>query len=189
MHPQPPLLRLPPELRHQIYEHLLGHFVIYVRINWTGICQPAGFLYCFFDSLVPLLESSTRELLTKTVPLACDIFALSRVCQQMREETSNLPFKMHTWAFEDAFTLDQFVTTNGKIPVRCKESIRRVALPPPGPSRVNERVLKGLKEVLLIGFSMEMKGDGEGDEMSRVPRRELLRLKKDGKSDSWVRYG
>jgi hypothetical protein len=104
----------------------------------------------------------------------------------MREETSNLPFKTYTWAFEDAFTLDQFITTKGQIPLCHKEAIKRVALPPPGPHRSNERVLKNLQEVLLIGFSTGFRTDGHGTSTLKTPRREILRLKKDLKTDAWI---
>lgn len=146
---QSPLLSLPPELRSQIYEYIVQSRVVHIRMNWIGIFSPTGFSYSCFDDLRPLLESSTRDLLANAVSFGADVTILNRVCRQMHQDTILLPFKLWIWAFEDTFTLDQFVTARGLgvIPLHHKESIRKVAVAPPGPHRSHEKVLRGLQEV------------------------------------------
>jgi hypothetical protein len=131
---QSPLLSLPPELRSQIYEYVVGSRVVHIRMSWAGIFSPRGYSYSCFNSLQPLLDSPTRDLFSKAVPFDTDVTTLGRVCRQMHQDTSLMPFKLWIWAFEDAFTLDQFVTARGlgSIPMHHKEAIRKVAVAPPG---------------------------------------------------------
>lgn len=185
---QCPLLSLPPELRSQIYEYIIGSRVVHVRMNWVGIFSPTGFSYSCFNDIQPLLESSARDLLGKAVPFGTDVTTLTRVCRQMHQDTSVLPFKLWVWTFEDAFTLDQFVTAKGLgvIPLRQKEAIRRVAVAPPGPHRSHEKVLQSMQEVLLISFTQPaIAHQTEGS--SPMPRRGMFRLRRDPFTDTWLR--
>ena len=104
---QSPLLNLPPELRSQIYEYVVDSRVVHIRMNWAGIFSPRGYSYSCFDDLRPLLDSSSRDLFSKAVPFNTDVITLGRVCRQMRQDTSLMPFKLWIWAFEDAFTLEE----------------------------------------------------------------------------------
>ncbi|XPS78324.1 hypothetical protein M3J09_010340 [Ascochyta lentis] len=122
-------------------------------MKWVGIFfSQAGFFYSCFKDIQPLLESSARDLLAKAVPFDNDVTTVNEVCRQMYRETSLLPLKLWLCAFEDTFTLDQFVTARGlrSIPLHHKEAIRRVAVGSPGPHRSYEKVLQSLQEVLLI---------------------------------------
>jgi hypothetical protein len=183
---QSPMLRLPPELRTQICEYIIGHRVVHIRMNWVGIFSPAGFLYSCFNSLQPLLESSARDLIPKAVPFDSDITVLSRVCWQMYHETSSLPFQLFTWAFDDVFTLDQFVTAKGPFPLHQKEVIRRVAVASPGPHRSHEGVLRNLQEVLLMSTKYLFEEHDQSEESSPSPQREILRLRRDTLTDTWL---
>lgn len=183
------LLNLPPELRCQIYEYIIGSRVVYVRMNWTGIFSPTGFFYNCFDDLQPLLECSTRDLLSKAVSFGTAITALSSVCRQMRQETCLIPFKLWIWAFEDAFTLDQFVTARGlgRIHVQHKHAIRRLAVAPPGHHRSHEKVLQNLQEVLLINPTLSYQGVEPTGAASSKPRRSIVHLRRDTLTDTWKR--
>jgi hypothetical protein len=157
---QPPLLRLPPELRSQIYSYVVGSRVVHVRMNWAGIFSPTGYSYSCFSDLQPLLDCSPRDLHSNAVPF-------------------------HTvWAFEDAFTLDQFVTARGLgcIPVHHKEAIRRVAVAPPGHHQSHEKVLQNLQEVLLISSIRPSSNDG----LSAATPRKVIRLRRDTVTNTWL---
>jgi|SRR5690242_11518238 len=182
------LLNLPPELRCQIYEYIIGSRVVHVRIYWTGIFSPTGFFYKCFDDLQPLLECSTRDL-SKTVPFGTAITTLSSVCRQMHQDTRLIPFKLWIWAFEDAFTLDQFVTAKGlgRIPSQHKHAIRRLAVAPPGHHRSHEKVLQNLQEVLLISPALSYQGVEPTGAASSKPRRSIVHLRRDTLTDIWRR--
>lgn len=185
---QSPLLSLPPELRSQIYEYVIESRVVHVQMNWVGIFSPRGYTYSCFNDLRPLLESSSRDLYTKAVPFGTNVTTTSRVCRQMYQDTSLLPFKLWIWAFEDAFTLDQFVTARGlgSIPVHHKEAIRKVAVAPPGHHRSHEKVLRGLQEVLLISSVRHAEGDDQ-TEPSAPGSRVTIHLRRDLLTDTWLR--
>lgn len=186
---QSPLLSLPPELRSQIYEYIIDSRVVHIRMNWAGIFSPAGYSYSCFNDLQPLLDSSARDLFSKAIPFDRDVTTLGRVCRQMRQDTSLLPFKLWIWAFEDAFTLDQFVTARGlgSIPVHHKEAIRKVAVTPPGHHRSHEKVLQGLQEVLLIGSVRPAEDDDQVEPNASQYRRHVIRLRRDTRTDTWLR--
>lgn len=186
---QSPLLSLPPELRSQIYEYIIDSRVVHIRMNWAGIFSPTGYSYSCFNDLQPLLDMSARDLFSKAIPFDRDVTTLGRVCRQMRQDTFLLPFKLWVWAFEDAFTLDQFVTARGlgSIPVHHKEAIRKVAVSPPGHHRSHEKVLQGLQEVLLIGYVRPAEDDDEAEPDASQHRRDIIRLRRDTLTDTWLR--
>lgn len=186
---QSPLLSLPPELRSQIYEYIVESRVVHIRMNWAGIFSPTGYSYSCFNDLEPLLESSARDLFTKAVPFDTDVITLSRVCRQMRQDTSLLPFKLWVWAFEDAFTLDQFVTARGlgSIPVHHKEAIRKVAVAPPGHHRSHEKVLKSLQEVFLISPVRPAAANDPSEGAASASRGDVIHLRRDTLTDTWLR--
>jgi hypothetical protein len=186
---QSPLLSLPPELRSQIYEYVVDSRVVHIRMNWAGIFSPRGYSYSCFNDLQPLLESSARDLFSKAVPFDTDVITLGRVCRQMRQDTSLMPFQLWIWAFEDAFTLDQFVTARGlgSIPVHHKEAIRKVAVAPPGHHRSHETVLQGLQEVLLISSVRPAEDDDQAEPAIPSSRRDVIRLRRDTLTDKWLR--
>lgn len=186
---QSPLLNLPLELRSQIYEYIIETRVVHVRMNWVGIFSPTGFSYSCFNDLQPLLDPPASDLLAKAVPFTSDITILNLVCRQMHQDTSLIPFKSWVWSFEDAFTLDLFVTAKrlSSIPIHHKEAIRRVAVAPPGPHRSHERVLQSLQEVLLIRSGDLPVENDQHNNISLPSRREVLRLRRDTLTDTWLR--
>jgi hypothetical protein len=186
---QSPLLSLPPELRSQIYEYIIDSRIVHIRMNWAGIFSPTGYTYSCFNDLQPLLDSSADGPSSKAVPFDTDVTTLRRVCRQMHADTSLLPFKLWVWAFEDAFTLDQFVTARslGSIPVHHKEAIRKVAVAPPGHHRSHEKVLQGLQEVLLISPVRPDEDNDQPESTASASRRDVIRLRRDTLTDTWLR--
>lgn len=182
----PILLRLPAEIRLQIYEYVIGSRVVHVRMTWSGVCIPSGFAYTCLENTYPLLEIHQKDVLAKAVPFGADVTVLSQVCRQLHREGSTLPFRLYIWAFETAFTLDQFICMKRKIPLQCKNAIKTVAMPTPGPYRSSERVLLGLTTVLLIGTVVQ--GDFEhANKVHEAPSRAILPLRKSLTNGTWVR--
>jgi hypothetical protein len=183
------LLSLPTELRLQIYEHVLGSRTVHVRMKWTGIFTPAGFVYTCLEDNEPLLESSESKTLAHAMAFGLEIHSLSHTCRQMQKETAHLPFKLYTWAFESAFTLDQWVSMKSRVPVQYKSAIRTVAVPTPGPHRSSERILQNLYEVLLIGASDSFNIPAPSIADSSAPARVIISLRRDKVTDTWIRKG
>jgi hypothetical protein len=178
-----PLLILPAELRLQIYELVLPRRVVFVRMKWTGICAPTGFQYCCLEDTQPLLASHERKTLSHAVPFGPDLRQLSQTCQQIYRETAHLPFKTFIWAFDTAFTLDQWVSMKDSIPIAHKNAIRTVAVPTPGPYRASERVLLKLNQVHLIGKAYASRT------FEKDPVPAIITLKKNKKTNTWSRSG
>jgi hypothetical protein len=184
-----PLLRLPLELRLQIYELVVPPRVVHVRMKWTGICTPAGFRYSCLEDTKPLLSPHECLIMSHTVPFGSDWHALGQTCRQMHAETSWLPFQTFTWSFETAFTLDQWVSTKDRIPAYNKNAIRTVAVPTPGPYQSSEQKLSSLREILLFGVNNAMTTVAEEDTDSDKMGPAIITLKKDRVTDTWIRSG
>ncbi|KAF2027054.1 hypothetical protein EK21DRAFT_115174 [Setomelanomma holmii] len=181
-----PFFRIPAELRLNIYEYVIGSRIVHVRSKWTGICTPAGFSYACLEDTEPLLESRESKVLQHAVSFGQDYLSLGQTCRQIQNETACLPFKIYIWAFETAFTLDQWVSMKSNIPMQHKNAIRTVAVPTPGPYRSSERILLSLNEVLLIG---NFSSTGESGPASVDTGRGIIKLTKDKASDTWLRSG
>lgn len=159
-------------------------------MNWACTYAQDGFVYeCLEDNRLRQ-EKDERNGSSHSTPFGADIRVLGQICRKMHEETALLPFENFTWAFETAFTLDEWLSKEAGIPMSCKEAIRTVAVPSPGPYRSSERALSNLRELLLIGtpystntyFTMDSKGAKDmGIEM------EILRKEK--ASGAWVKGG
>jgi hypothetical protein len=183
------LLRLPAELRLQIYNLVIPSRVVHVRIKWSGICIPAGFQYTCLENTDPLLASSEERTLSHAVPFGPDLRLLSQTCRQIHGETALLPFETHIWSFETAFTLDQWVSMKSQVPLAHKNTIRTVAVPPPGPYRSSERILLSLHKVILVGTAHDRAADVNQDVNQRAPTKAMITLKKDKLVGTWVRSG
>ncbi|KAF2821205.1 hypothetical protein CC86DRAFT_110463 [Ophiobolus disseminans] len=146
-----PLLRLPAELRLQIYDYVIGSRIVHISFRWIPRFDPTGFKYDYLQDLEPLLEQSERAVHKQAIQIGSDISSLARTCQLVRKETACLPFQAYTWAFGNAFVLDSWLRTEGKIPLQQKRAVKTIALPAPGPYRSSERVLLSLREVFLTG--------------------------------------
>ncbi|RYE83302.1 MAG: hypothetical protein EOO65_04180 [Methanosarcinales archaeon] len=123
------------------------------------------------------------------MPFGPDLRQLGQTCHQIRQETAYLPFKTFIWAFETAFTLDQWVSMKDSIPLEHKNAIRTVAVPTPGPYRASERVLLRLDEVHLIGkaYATTTYFDQPADEEDSVHA--IITLRKDTTTNTWSRSG
>ncbi|KAH7072062.1 hypothetical protein BKA63DRAFT_567992 [Paraphoma chrysanthemicola] len=181
-----PLLHMPAEIRLQIYEYVLGSRVVHVRSKWTGIFTPAGFSYACLESTEPLLEPRESEVLKHAVPFGQDYLNLGHLCRQIQKETACLPFTVYTWAFETAFTLDQWVSMKSNIPVQYKNAIRKVAVPTPGPYQSSDRTLLSLNQVLLIGT---FKSSNDTTTSAWDAPRAIITLTKDKATNTWTRRG
>lgn len=182
------LLRLPAEIRLLVYEYVIGRRVVYVRMSWSGVCIPSGFLYCCLNNTTPLLEAHQKSILAQAVTFGPDLVVLSQVCRQMRKETAILPFQCYVWAFETPWTLDQFISMKRSIPNQYKYAIRMVAVPTPGPYRSSERVLTDLHTVLLIGpVKIDANNMNDTPLSSAHPRGAILILRKAKTDNTWVR--
>jgi hypothetical protein len=181
------LLLLPAELRLRIYEHVIGSCTVYVRMKWTGICTPAGFKYSRLNDRGALLMHSENKILAQSVPFGSDVRNLASTCRQIQEESTCLPFKTYTWAFESAFTLDQWVSMKCQVPKHLKATIKTVAMPSPGPSKSSERSLLNMREIHLIGF-FNSSSDADTAEPDPGPSNQvMITLKKDKASGNWTR--
>ncbi|KAL6704071.1 hypothetical protein ACN47E_008835 [Coniothyrium glycines] len=184
--PASTLLSLPAEIRLQIYEYVIGYGIVHVRMTWSGICIPTGFAYSCLKKTESLLETNQNDTLADAVPFGRDVIVLNLVCRQIYEEASVLPFRLYVWAFESAFTLDQFVCMKRKIPTRCKIAIKTVAVPTPGPHQSSERKLTNLASIFLIGSDFRAVEEGS-ESRDTVPARAILPLRKSLANGTWVR--
>ncbi|OAL47688.1 hypothetical protein IQ07DRAFT_589872 [Pyrenochaeta sp. DS3sAY3a] len=180
-------LQLPAEIRLQIYEYVLGSYVVHVRMSWSGVSIPSGFSYSCLENTRPLLERNEKALLARSIPFGSDVTVLTQVCYQTYKETALLPFKWYIWAFETAFTLDQFFALRRKVPVAYKSAIWTVAVPMPGPYRSTERLMHGLQTVLLIGSFQPGSAEDASDQEAQNPSRGIMTIRKDNAGNSWVR--
>ena len=184
----PLLFRLPPEIRLHIYEYVIGSRVVYVRMFWSGVCIPSGFSYRCLEDTQALLENQQTDVLAKAIPFGPDMTVLSKVSRQMRKETAILPFQFYIWAFETAWTMDQFVCMKREIPVEYKNAIRMVAVPTPGPYQASEKVLADLHTVLLVGKFKKPEGEPEDLEAVSDPsKRGILTLRRAKTGNAWIR--
>jgi hypothetical protein len=158
-------------------------------MKWTGICTPAGFVYICLEDSQLLLESNESKILAHAVPFGPEIHNLGQTCRQIQEEFANLPFKTYTWAFESAFTLDQWVSMKSQVPVQYKNAIRTVAVPTPGPYRSSERILLNLYQVLLIGSFNPSSTSSTPVADSQASVKAMITLRRDKTSDTWIREG
>ncbi|OAL03002.1 hypothetical protein IQ06DRAFT_122836 [Phaeosphaeriaceae sp. SRC1lsM3a] len=184
-----PLLRLPAEIRLQIYGWVIPRRVIHVRMKWTGICTPGGFSYSCLEDTHPLQETHERNVLSHQIPFGAELRVLGQTCRQVHQETTFLPFETFTWAFETAFTLDQWVSMKDIISTEHKKAIRTVAVPTPGPYRSSERFLLNLREILLVGTAYTPFTYSRDSEHAKTADLTIMTLKKDKIRNTWVRSG
>jgi hypothetical protein len=181
-----PLLRLPAELRIQIYEYVLGNRVVHVRMNWTDTRIPSGFLYTCHNDTQPLLTKAS-SLRKNAVPFGPEVGAFAHTCRLIQRETACLPFTLYTWAFETAYTLDQWIKVDTGIPAQHKHALLRVAVPTPGPYRASEQILQSLHELTLIGSVDPRKTYSSYSGSHRCLHRTLILLSKSKINGMWVR--
>lgn len=181
------LLCLTAELRLQIYEYVVGSRVVHVRIHWTGMGNPSGYKYACLDDAKHLLERRENDLLAYAVPFGPDLHGLVNTCRQLHQETACLPYRTHTWAFENPFTLEQWLLSKTLIPAQHKLAIRTVAVADPGPYRSSERLMSDLGKIILIGsYGRKDESHLDPTDAESSPMM-MITLKRDGTSGAWIR--
>lgn len=183
------LLRLPAEIRLQIFSWLIPQRVVYVRMKWTGIRTQDGYAYACLEDTQPLRERHEYNVLSRGVPFGPELRFIGQTCRQMHREASLLPFETFIWAFETAFTLDQWVTSGDHIPAEHKMAIRTVAVPTPGPYRSSERFLVNLRDVLLVGTAYSTTTYFTEPKDMKDTDLAITILKKDKATGTWERNG
>ncbi|KAH6857035.1 hypothetical protein B0I37DRAFT_304227 [Chaetomium sp. MPI-CAGE-AT-0009] len=129
-----PLLRLPPELRNQIFELVLAVGQINVCFKkWGRRVQIkngqrhyetiTGGFYCRIlgKDQNPWVGSKANA--TEPPPRR-GMTLLSPVCRQLYHETVLLPFRLNVWSFESLHVLDRFVIKEKRLPRPHRRAIR-----------------------------------------------------------------
>lgn len=135
-----PLLRIPIELRLQIYELVLGNRQIHVfyvpwqhkrRIKNGQVYTETirgGFRYQVLQKKQDPWELDPRQLRDSTaVPLASlgsRITLLSGVCRQLYHETALLPQQMNTWSFENLHVMERYILRENRMPLLQRRAIQ-----------------------------------------------------------------
>ncbi|KAH6631358.1 hypothetical protein F5144DRAFT_489770 [Chaetomium tenue] len=153
-----PLLRLPPELRNQIFELVLAVGQINVCFKkWRRRLQiknghryyetTEGGFYCRIlgeaqDPWVGLKDDTTE-------PSACrGMTLLSPVCRQLYHETVLLPFRLNAWSFQSMHVLDRFAIKEKRLPRSQRRAIRLLYVQTPLPKSATKYFV-GLKVIVL----------------------------------------
>lgn len=184
-----PLLRLPTEIRLQIYEWVIPRRVVYVRMKWVGRRYTSqGFTYSCLEDTQPLQEKHESNTLSQAVPFGAEMRLLGQTCRQIYQETALMPYKTFIWAFESTFTLDEWLFTKDCISTEHKKAIRTVAVPFPGPYRSSEEFLLNLQEIIMIGTAYSTTTVFTRPEHEKTAL-EVTTLKKNKESKTWITNG
>ncbi|ROW02238.1 hypothetical protein VSDG_02409 [Cytospora chrysosperma] len=135
-----PLLRIPTELRLQIYELVLGNRQIHVfYVPWQHKRRikngqvytetiKGGFRYQVLQKKQDPWELDPRQPRdSTTVPLASlgsRITLLSGVCRQLYHETALLPQQMNTWSFENLHVMERYILRENRMPLLQRRAIQ-----------------------------------------------------------------
>lgn len=184
-----PLLRLPAEIRLQIYEWVIPRRVVYVRMKWVERRYTSqGFTYSCLEDTQPLQEKRESKILSHAVPFGAEMRLLGQTCRQIYQETALMPYETFIWAFESTFTLDEWLSMKDCTSVEHKKAIRKVAVPFPGPYRSSEKFLHNLQEILMIGTAYS-----STTVFTRPEHEEtylaVTTLKKNKESETWITNG
>lgn len=134
-----PLLRVPIEIRLQIYELVLGDRQIHVfYVPWqhkrrikNG--QPytetirGGFRYEVLEKRQDPWELGPKQgRKSATVPLTSretKVTLLSGVCRQLYHEASLLPQQLNTWSFENLHVMERYILRENRMPLLQRRAI------------------------------------------------------------------
>ncbi|ROW05803.1 hypothetical protein VMCG_05209 [Cytospora schulzeri] len=135
-----PLLRIPIELRLQIYELVLGNRQIHVfYVPWQHKRRTkdgqayiettkGGFRYEVLQKRQDPWELDPKHLRGSAAvpPFASSgsrITLLSGVCRQLYHETSILPQQMNTWSFENLHVMERYILRENRMPLMQRRAI------------------------------------------------------------------
>lgn len=154
-----PLLRLPYELRLQVYELVLGDRQIHIRfVPWQ------------YKGRVKRTKPADREsvkghfryevLLKKQDPwapgieqtwdlrgAAARLTLLSGVCRQLYHETALFPQKLNTWSFETAHLMERYILKENRMPLQQRRALQMLYCRERLPKDVQKK-LKWLKVII-----------------------------------------
>lgn len=142
---QSPFLRLPYELRLQIYELVLGDRQIHIRfLPWRQHKRQTKSEAEYTDTIkgrfrIDILdrrqdpwgvEAAKFLRLTTTIrPKPSDtlddrkLTMLSGVCRQLYHETSLLPHRLNTWSFESMHVMEKYIIKENRMPLQQRRAI------------------------------------------------------------------
>lgn len=135
-----PLLRIPSELRLQIYELVLGNRQIHVffvpwqhkrRIKdgqtYTETIK-GGFRYEVLKKKQDPWDRDPKKLRKSAASpldsLGSTITLLSGVCRQLYHETSLLPQQMNTWSFENLHVMERYILRENRMPLLQRRAVQ-----------------------------------------------------------------
>ncbi|KAJ0106957.1 hypothetical protein J7T55_011052 [Diaporthe amygdali] len=155
-----PLLRLPYELRLQIYELVLGDRQIHIFfVPWqhkqrikNG--QPytetikGGFRYEVLQKREDPWKTDRKSLRKLASPSPeAQITLLSGVCRQLYHETALLPQQMNTWSFETAHAMERYILKENRMPLMQRRAVQTLYCKERLP-KVLEKKFGGLKAII-----------------------------------------
>lgn len=161
-----PLLRLPFELRLQIYELLLGDRQIHIFfVPWQHKQRTkngqaytetikGGFRYEVLEKRQDPWKVDRRDL-RKLGPVpapgspdtALQITLLSGVCRQLYHETALLPQQMNTWSFETLHVMERYILKENRMPLMQRRAVHTLYCKERLP-RALEKKFGGLKAIV-----------------------------------------
>lgn len=162
-----PLLRLPFELRLQIYRLVLGDRQIHIFfVPWqqhkkciekgkggqehtTETTTKGRFRYEVLEKRQDPWKVDRRELrkLPSDLPDAQQITLLSGVCRQLYLETALLPHQLNTWSFETMHVMERYILKENRMPLTQRRAVRTLLCKERLP-KVLEKKFGGLKAIV-----------------------------------------
>lgn len=137
-----PLLRLPYELRLQIYELVLGDRQIHIRfVPWRHHKRQTKNGAVYTDTIkgrfhhdilgkrqdpwgvdADCLRMATRH--SGGLMAGMDrLTMLSGVCRQLYHETALLPYRLNTWSFESMHVMEKYIIKENRMPLQQRRAI------------------------------------------------------------------
>lgn len=161
-----PLLRLPFELRLQIYELVLGDRQIHIFfVPWQHKQRTkngqaytetikGGFRYEVLEKRQDPWKVDRRNL-RKLAPSdygspgspGAQITLLSGVCRQLYHETALLPQQMNTWSFETLHVMERYILKENRMPLMQRRAVQTLYCKEKLP-KVLEKKFGGLKAIV-----------------------------------------
>ncbi|KAL2156676.1 hypothetical protein VTH82DRAFT_1421 [Thermothelomyces myriococcoides] len=160
-----PLLRLPPELRNQIFELVLNVGQINVCFKrWehrlrtkpgsTGQRHYETIEGGFYCRILERNQNPWRAHHDDGPPPRRGMTLLSPVCRQLYHETALLPFRLNAWSFESLRVMDRFVMKEKRLPRQQRRAIRLLYTQTVLPTPVEKYF--GALEVIVLETGLTM---------------------------------
>ncbi|KKY31089.1 hypothetical protein UCDDA912_g08967 [Diaporthe ampelina] len=158
-----PLLRLPFELRLQIYQLVLGDRQIHIFfVPWQHKQRikngqtymetiKGGFRYEVLEKRQDPWKVDRRDL--RKLPSDssdspdAQITLLSGVCRQLYHETALLPQQMNTWSFETMHVMERYILKENRMPLMQRRAVQTLYCKDRLP-KVLEKKFGGLKAII-----------------------------------------